>query len=130
MIALLLLCATVAHPLEKAETCDMLELNHFYDPSHGYQYSQVIAWIWDGEYLRMDTVAWRLVEPEVSVLELPVKVGNQWQAMHYDTEARDMVSFYAPRFRQTWTFNDPEKVNKKLLREGCRQKLLFLCVPR
>lgn len=135
LLALLLTFAAVdPGNLVLEETCDCVELNHFYDDDGRHVFDQVIFYAWDGR--RHQVLDWRLVkEPSLRPQRLWSAREERWQCLWADGQNRDQLRrVLASSFRETWTQFDPElaereflpKEDRRLLR---RAKVLALPAP-
>lgn len=111
MQVLVLLTLVVGGMSSPAIQVDLIELNHFYDELGRHAYDQVILWERSPDYNRFDVCDWWLVE---CLEEFPCKCGERFVVQH---GARCISS---KLFRETWTYSDPERDNKKLLDEKYR----------
>jgi hypothetical protein len=101
---LLLLAGSFGKPA--ATPVDKIELNH--TPN----YTQVILWQWSHDYQRYDAVGWWMADR----LELhPTQHGQRWTA----TNSSGKV-FTSRVFGESWTRNDPERINARFFPEGMR----------
>lgn len=99
---------------------DLIELNHFVDEEGREVFRQVIFYDWSKTYRRFHVRAWRLVKEES---HLPQRRWNptEFQCKWYDNGRLRQVT--AAKMRETWTQEDPERVNRKLLPEDQRVPL-------
>jgi hypothetical protein len=103
---------------------DMIELNHFVDEDGREVFRQVIFYDWSKANRRFHVRAWRLIKHESQVPQRhwsPTKYQCTW---HDDGLLRQV---WAPQLRETWTQQDPERVNRALLPEDQR---IPLFVPK
>lgn len=99
---------------------DLIELNHFVDEEGREVFRQLIFYDWSATSHRFHVRAWRLVKHES---QLPQR---QWKPDGYhctwmDEGLRREVT--APQMRETWTQQDPERLNRKYLPEDQRVPL-------
>jgi hypothetical protein len=97
-----------------------MELNHRYDETGRYCYSQVIVWNWKPEVRRHHVEAWWLVDVN-RLSQLPGKVNGRFQARLIRNEK--VYEVVAPVFQETHTVDDPETEDKKLWHETRRKGL-------
>lgn len=88
---------------------DLLEYNTAHcDTRH--EFSQVIYWIWDDEFRRMDAIGYHLVdEPEYRIGYLPYR---QFDGFWMVETSKGVV--IARNFRRTRTDCDPEMISRRL----------------
>ncbi len=99
---------------------DLIELNHFIDQEGREVFRQVLFYDWSNAHRRYVVRAWRLVKSES---QLPRRYWSpaRYQCVWHDDGLLREVS--APSFRETWTQQDPERQNRKLLPETERVPL-------
>ena len=123
------------------ESCDLIELNHFYDENGRLVFDQVIFYDWSQSDARYNVRAWRLVK---SPHQLPERRHDGWHvaAWHdgFDYSGADiwnhkdgwfvhwqdgdaMRQVCSPSFRETWLQYDPELVERELLPKEQRREL-------
>jgi hypothetical protein len=119
LIALLLL-SIVPRECELRESCDLVELNHFYDENARLVFDQDIFYDWSPHDGRYQVRAWRLVKCDG---QIPVR---DWQRGGYVTRWQE---FEMPRevrsqsIRETWTQYDVELVERDFLAKESRREL-------
>ncbi len=123
-IALLLLGIAPGTDLDSGTTVrqrvDLIELNHFVDDEGREVFRQVIFYDWSREHHRFHVRAWRLIKHDS---QLPVRRWNPQQfecTWHDDSLLRQV---WSPKMRETWSQQDPERVNRAMLPEDQRQPL-------
>ena len=99
---------------------DLIEFNHFIDKVGREVFRQTVFYDWSKADRRFHVRAWRLVRNDDQVPR------QQWDPSRYvctwqDKHIRRQVS--APQMRETWTQQDPERVNREFLSEDQRQPL-------
>ena len=99
---------------------DLVELNHFLD-DHGREvFRQVVFFDWSSDNRQFEVRAWRLIKHPS---QLPRPIGDdvgyliQWQDKSI---TRKVI---ARSMRETWSQQDPERVNRQLLPENQRRPL-------
>lgn len=99
---------------------DHLEVNHKVCRYTGQlAFVQVIAWRWNDEYRRMEVVSYHVVHDERSLDALPRQMaGSWWEWSH--AMAGGATVYRAPSCTQTWTTEDPEQVNLRVLPQAAR----------
>lgn len=121
-----LLCAHAVSPTLSArpsvlrERVDLIELNHFVDEEGREVFRQVIFYDWSDTHRRFHVRAWRLVK---SPRQIP---KQRWNPRRFECTWHDdglLRQVWAPSMRETWTQNDPERVNRRLLPEDRRVPL-------
>ncbi len=107
-----------------SQRVDLIELNHFVDEDGREVFRQVIFYDWSKTHRRFHVRAWRLVKHES---QIPQRRWNptRYQCTWHDDGLLRQVS--APQLRETWTQQDPERVNRALLPEDQR---IPLFVPK
>jgi hypothetical protein len=99
---------------------DLIELNHFVDEDGREVFRQVIFYDWSKTHRRFHVRAWRLVKRENQVPR------RHWNPSMYQCSWHDeglLRQVWAPSLRETWTQQDPERVNRGLLPEDQRVPL-------
>jgi hypothetical protein len=99
---------------------DLIELNHFVDEEGREVFRQVIFYDWSAAHRRFHVRAWRLIKQES---QLPQR---RWNPARYECTWHDdalLREVWAPQMRETWTQQDPERVNRALLPEDQRVPL-------
>ncbi|TWU54410.1 hypothetical protein Poly51_31290 [Rubripirellula tenax] len=99
---------------------DLIELNHFVDDEGREVFRQLVFYDWSKSHRRFHVRAWRLIKHEN---QLPSRHWNpdRYQCMWHDAGLLRQVS--AAQMRETWTQEDPERVNRKFLPEDQRLPL-------
>jgi len=101
-------------------TVDLVELNHFIDDSGREVFQQVVFFDWSDQNRQFEVRAWRLIKDPI---ERPRRCFSptgylvSWQDKHVTREV------WAKQMRETWSQQDPERVNRKLLPESQRKPL-------
>lgn len=108
------------------ESCDMMELNHFYDCKGCHVFSQVIFWERNPANGKYNVRAWVLVEMRESLNRIPVKneIDGLWHCDWFDSDKGILRKIKSGIYRESWTQSDPEKENKKVLPEKYRLALI------
>jgi hypothetical protein len=96
---------------------DLVELNHFVDDDGREVFRQVIFYDWSKTHRRFHVRAWRLIKHEGQIPERRWKPGRYQCTWHDDGLLRQV---WAPQLRETWTQQDPERLNRALLPEDQR----------
>lgn len=99
---------------------DLIELNHFVDDQGREVFQQLIFYDWSPSQQRFLVRAWRLVKRPS---QLPRRRWNPYRvecSWHDNGRLRQVVS---SSMRETWSQQDPERVNRKLLPEDERVPL-------
>ena len=119
MILLLLLTMAIL-PRESAvrESCDVVELNHFYDDNGRKVFDQVIFYDWDGA--RHQVRDWRLVKDPSQLPQRDWESG-EYVALFCDKSVLRQVR--AASLRETWTQYDPELIERQSLPKEQRRLL-------
>lgn len=122
-LAILLLATVPIADGTLAESCDLIELNHFYDEQGRLVFDQVIFHDWGYPLPETYNVrSWRLVKHE-SQLPYPCYGGGprMYRALWLDGERNRLI--YAPSYRETWTQYDPELTEREKLPREQRREL-------
>jgi hypothetical protein len=96
---------------------DLVELNHFVDDDGREVFRQVIFYDWSKTHHRFHVRAWRLIKNDS---QIPVR---RWNPPRYQCTWHDdglLRQVWTPQLRETWTQQDPERVNRGLLPEDQR----------
>ncbi len=99
---------------------DLIELNHFVDEDGREVFRQVIFYDWSKTHRRFHVRAWRLIKEESQIPQ------RHWNPAMYQCSWHDeglLRQVWAPSLRETWTQQDPERVNRGLLPEDQRVPL-------
>ncbi len=99
---------------------DLVELNHFLDDNGREVFRQVVFFDWCGEQRQFHVRAWRLVKQPS---QLPRRV---WEPSGYLVRWQDKSvtrEVWSKSMRETWTQEDPERVNRRILPENERRPL-------
>jgi len=104
-----------------AQSVALIELNHFVDQEGREVFRQVLFYDWSESHRKFIIRAWRLVKTDS---QLPKRRWSpaRYQCVWHDDGLLREVS--APSFRETWTQQDPERQNRKLVAEEARKPLL------
>ena len=103
---------------------DLIELNHFVDEDGREVFRQVIFYDWSKTHHRFHVRAWRLIKNESQIPERRWNPARHQCTWHDDGLLRQV---WAPQRRETWTQQDPERLNRALLPEDQR---IPLFVPK
>jgi hypothetical protein len=99
---------------------DLVELNHFLD-DHGREvFRQVVFFDWSRKNRQFEVRAWRLIKhPSQLPRQADSRSGYviRWQDKSMTREVR------AKTIRETWSQEDPERVNRAMLPENQRRPL-------
>lgn len=108
-IVLLLAVGLVPHSATIDDTCNVVEVNHFYDAEGKKVFTQAIFWGWNERSATYRVIAWRLLkEPMPQAL----RNGRRgYQMIWYDDHALRRVR--SSMLRTTWTQFDPELQDRK-----------------
>ena len=99
---------------------DLVELNHFLDDNGREVFRQVVFFDWSRRNRQFEVRAWRLVKHPSQMPRQVDRSSNylvRWQDKSVTREVR------ARSLRETWSQEDPERVNRALLPENQRQPL-------
>ncbi|GAA5509887.1 hypothetical protein [Novipirellula caenicola] len=104
-------------PSSLTERVDMIELNHFVDENGREVFQQLIFYDWSKQEKRFHVRAWRLVKKPS---QLPTRRWNPtlYECVWHDDGVRKMVT--SASMRETWSQQDPERVNREFLSEDRR----------
>ncbi len=97
-------------PASFHQTVDLIELNHFVDDEGREVFRQLVFYDWSDTDRRFNVRAWRLVKHEN---QLPTRHWNpdRHECKWHDDGLLRRVS--APQMRETWSQQDPERINRK-----------------
>jgi len=128
MKLLLLAILILSNPLKftdyAEESVDLIELNHKYDKEGRHVFDQVIYWErapGNGKYY---VRAWHIVTDKPEHYPIKNYISDIWEVNWYDSDARLHRKIRSRLYRESWTQNDPEIDNKKLLPQEFRLKLI------
>ncbi|MEM9826716.1 MAG: hypothetical protein AAF958_09015 [Planctomycetota bacterium] len=99
---------------------DLVELNHFMDDDGREVFRQVIFYDWSHAAKRYHVRAWRLIKKDSQ------QPCRHWRPSGYlctwtdDGEIREV---WAGQMKETWSREDPERINRKYLPEAQRVPL-------
>jgi hypothetical protein len=96
---------------------DLIELNHYIDEEGREVFRQLIFYDWSKSHKRFHVRAWRLIKHPNQVPQ------RHWSPTYYQCSWRDegkLRQVTAPSMRETWTQQDPERVNREFLPESQR----------
>jgi len=99
---------------------DLVELNHFLDDSGREVFRQVVFFDWSRKNRQFEVRAWRLVKHRSQLPRQVDRSSNyliRWQDKSITREVR------AKSMRETWSQEDPERVNRAVLTENKRRPL-------
>jgi len=115
-----LLLAIIPHDDILRDSCDLAEVNHFYDENGKLVFDQVIFYDWDWEAERYQIIAWRLVKsPSI----LPVRDWANGGYYSFWQDSLDVRLVTYPSIRETWTQYDPELIEREFLTKERRKEL-------
>jgi len=120
LVASLLLAVVPLPDGTLAETCDLIELNWFYDERGKLVFQQTIFYDWSERESRYNVRDWRLVK---TTAQLPQR---DWSSGGYSAMWQDGEQFRHVRsqsFRETWTQYDPELAEREFLPKEKRKEL-------
>ena len=106
---------------------DLIELNHFMDEEGREVFQQVIFYDWCKAKQRFHVRAWRLIKKES---QLPVQ---QWKPKCFQCTWHDgplLRQVRASKMRETWSKDDPERINRQFLPENQRTPLFRSLVAK
>lgn len=121
-IAVALLAAILPQPDSVVrDSCDLIELNHFYDDQGRLVFDQVIFWDWSDDEGRYNVRAWRLVK---NPTQLPQRDwnGGGYSALWIDGE-QTLRRVHCAAFTESWTQHDPELAEREFLSAERRRPL-------
>ncbi len=99
---------------------DLIELNHFVDDQGREVFQQVVFYDWSSQHRRYHVRAWRIVKQPS---QLPQRFWNPRKIQCTWHDGGLMRQVVAPSMRETWTQQDPERINQKVLPEDQRLPL-------
>jgi hypothetical protein len=110
----------VADRVTAKQRVDLIELNHFVDQEGREVFRQVLFYDWSPSHRKFIIREWRLVKSDS---QLP---RRHWSPPRYQCVWHDdglLREIWSPSFRETWTQQDPERQNRKLVAEEARRPL-------
>lgn len=124
--ALMLVVCDTRTPWSLDDEVDLIELNHFHDDLGRHVYDQVIFYEWAADVREFHVRAWCLVDMKDPGQERPwySEQTQQWIIRWLDKDHRVLREVTSLHYRETWTQEDPERVNKKKLDERLRFTLM------
>lgn len=122
MLKLLLIAALAILPFTGPvrESCDLIELNSFYDEYGRLVFDQTIFYDWSDGETRYNVRAWRLVKNPSQIPE------REWGGLGYVARWHDGETLREMRskwMRRTWLQYDPELVEREHLPKERRKEL-------
>lgn len=126
LIPFLILLLTAAAPGVSSQPgvtqakVDLVEWNHFLDDSGREVFQQVVFYDWSRTNRQFEVRAWRLIKDPS---QRPRRHGGadsyliRWRDKHVTREV------LAKSMRRTWSQEDPERANRRLLPEDDRRPL-------
>ena len=102
------------------ETCDLMEVNHFYDGDEArHVFDQLIFYSWDGN--RYQVLSWRLIKSDHLMPARDWRNGG-YSVLWQDGEVVRRVN--SRDYRETWTQHDVELVEREVLPKERRKELI------
>ena len=115
---LLLLAALPHEPPRVVDRVDVVEVNHTQCPQTGREVlCQVIYWRWHPADCTHHVAAWRMAKPSDRFR----RDGREWIEAREDGPIRREIR--AVQFRETWTFEDPELLDREAFSKDLRRGL-------
>jgi hypothetical protein len=116
---LLLLLSILPHePDTLVDRVEILELSHVHCPLTGREpLTQMIYWRWHEEQSTHRVAAWRLVQGFARIR----RRDGEWIETREDGQVRREI--HARQFRETWTFEDPELLDRRFVSQEMRRGL-------
>jgi len=116
---LLLLLSILPHePDTLVDRVEIIELNHVHCPQTGREtLVQMIYWRWHKEQSTHRVAAWRIVQGVARIR----RIDGEWIETREEGYYRREI--HARQFRETWSFEDPELLDRRLLPVELRQGL-------
>lgn len=107
------------------ETVDLIELNHKYDTDGQHMFDQIIYWEHDPSNGRYYVRAWHMVGPQSANVNYPTHnhKTETWEVFWFDQSEQLNRKVKSKIYRETWTKNDPERDDLKIMPEQYRRKL-------
>jgi hypothetical protein len=130
MLLILILLSIVKTDCNQAyDHCDLVELNHFHDFQGRNVYDQVIFYEWSPEHSRYHVRSWMIVEDSSRLPKRNYSDGS-YRTCYTDRDSKIDRVISSQHFRESWTQNDPERDNKRLLDERLRHSLIKRLSPK
>ena len=113
------------------ERVDLIELNHYFDTKGRLVFEQVIFYERAPETGRFQVRAWCLVEDRECLNRRPIKnvETGLYQVDWFDTDHRVRRRLISGLYRESWTKDDPERLNKRVHDPRLRIDLIKL-IPK
>jgi len=115
-VLMLALCVGSNEHLEgpiTTDRVDMIEVNHNFDEQNNRLIlSQIIYWEWSPYFSEFIVMHWQLIG-EGKKHTVVRKGPNEYISIGFDDERLRVVK--ARSFKETWTYDDPEVVNQRLV---------------
>lgn len=114
---------------------DAIELNHVYDCKAQHIYDQIIFWERSPTNGKMYVRAWCLADESQDGTGWANRrpclnhTTGQYQVDWHDSDAKILRKITSGVLRESWTTNDPERDNQKILAVGLRFALPKLFKP-
>lgn len=110
----------LADPGTTSAAVDLVEYNHFLDDNGREVFRQVVFFDWSRERRQFEVRAWRLVKHPSQV---PTRdfVDDSYVTRWQDKSVTRVVR--AKSLRETWSQEDPERVNRAFVSESDRKPL-------
>lgn len=119
--AILLILAFLPQPSAVLrDSCDLVEVNHFYGPCGHLVFDQLILWDWSECEAKYNVRDWRLIK---SPGQFPARdhARGGYSAAWLDGE--QLRSIRATHYRETFTQYDPELLEREYLPKDKRREL-------
>lgn len=98
---------------------DKIELNHVYNHTGDVILSQLIFWDWNCQDSRFYVRDWRMYKTGMR----PIRRRWMTYVVSFSDNDGKYRRIYAPQFCETWTYYDPEVLDRSYLPAEQRQKL-------
>ncbi len=119
MIILLLLLILPREPETLVDQVDVIEINHLFSRETGEEtFSQVIYWRWDAGQSAHRVTAWRPFTGRPAWFR---RDRREWIETREDGPTRREI--HARQHRETWTFEDPELLDRAFVSPEMRRGL-------
>jgi len=89
---------------------DRIEFNHYSSASGDHVFDQLIFYSWSAQRKRFDVRDWRTCKDDSM---LPRRTRDGWKVIFYDGDIPREVT--TKSLRETWTFRDPELLERDKL---------------
>lgn len=102
---------------------DIVEVNHFYDERGRHVFDQVIFYDWSAQQCRFNVRDWRLMKKPG---QMPQRDWNTRRYVCIWHDGKVLRKVQADHFRESWSQQDPELLERAYLPKDQRKELVKL----